>query len=300
MIINGKQIASEILEELKKRPKPEKFFAGVLIGDDPASESFQKLKQKTAAELGIDYRIYRLSPELGNDGLRKEVGRISAQKTCGGVIVQLPLPEQINKHYILNVIPREKDVDVLGERALGAFYAGRNPVLPPAVGTVEKILQTTHYSLPTTNFAVVGLGFLIGKPIATWLMGKAKEIMLLDKFSDLSVIKNADVVILGTGQAGLIKPEMLKDGVGVIDFGYTVAQAPPRTNADETPHQNKFGAGQAQINADKKIIISGDFDTQLPATSYQLLNFYTPTPGGTGPILVAKLFENFYELNEGK
>src|SRR3990167_7853965 len=175
MIINGKQIASEILEELKKRPKPEKFFAGVLIGDDPASESFQKLKQKTAAELGIDYRIYRLSPELGNDGLRKEVGRISAQKTCGGVIVQLPLPEHINKHYILNVIPREKDVDVLGERALGAFYTGRNPVLPPAVGVVEEILSTSHWLLATSKVAVVGLGFLVGKPIATWLMGKCSE-----------------------------------------------------------------------------------------------------------------------------
>src|SRR3989344_4215348 len=276
MIINGKQIASEILEELKKRPKPEKFFAGVLIGDDPASESFQKLKQKTAAELGIDYRIYRLSPELGNDGLRKEVGRISAQKTCGGVIVQLPLPEQINKHYILNVIPREKDVDVLGERALGAFYAGRNPVLPPAVGTVDTVCRASGIKYQDTKIAVVGLGFLIGKPIATWLMGKAKEIMLLDKFSDLSVIKNADVVILGTGQAGLIKPEMLKDGVGVIDFGYT-----------------KDASGK----------LVGDFEsssldsTLNPSGHTPRPGFYTPTPGGTGPILVAKLMENFYKLN---
>ncbi|MDP3948861.1 MAG: bifunctional 5,10-methylenetetrahydrofolate dehydrogenase/5,10-methenyltetrahydrofolate cyclohydrolase [bacterium] len=288
-IINGKKIAQEIVENLKLRPKPEKFFAGILIGNDPASESFQKLKQKTAAELGIDYRIYRLSPELGNDGLRKEVGKIAAHRTCGGVIVQLPLPEQINKHYILNVIPREKDVDVLGERALGAFYAGRNPVSPPAVGTVQVIFENCKLKIENCSVAVVGLGFLIGKPVSTWLMGKAKEIMLLDKFSDLSVIKNADVVILGTGQAGLIKPEMLKDGAGVIDFGYSVAQAPPRIDADPT-----------RTNADNKIIIYGDFDTQLPATSYQLLNFYTPTPGGTGPILVAKLFENFYELNSSK
>src|SRR3990167_11058082 len=243
-IIDGKKIAFEIIDELKKLPKLEKFMAAILVGDNPASANFIRQKEKTAKELGVDFRIYNLLANLNNDQLRDEVRKIAEHKTCGGVIVQLPLPEHINKHYILNVIPREKDVDVLGERALGAFYTGRNPVLPPAVGTVEKILQTTHYSLPTTNFAVVGLGFLIGKPIATWLMGKAKEIILLDKFSDLSVIKNADVVILGTGQAGLIKPEMLKDGVGVIDFGYTVAQAPPRTNADETPHQNKFGAGQ--------------------------------------------------------
>ncbi|MDO8664157.1 MAG: bifunctional 5,10-methylenetetrahydrofolate dehydrogenase/5,10-methenyltetrahydrofolate cyclohydrolase [Candidatus Liptonbacteria bacterium] len=285
IIIDGRKIAQEIIEDLKSRPKPEKFLAGILIGDDPASESFQKLKQKTAVELGVDYRIYRLSPKLGNDGLREEVGKIAAQKTCGGVIVQLPLPEHINKHYVLNVIPREKDVDVLGERAIGAFYAGRNPVLPPAVGVVEKILSATNYSLLTTDFAVIGLGFLIGKPVGVWLMDKAKEIMLLDKFSDLSVIKNADVVVIGVGKAGLIKPEMLKDGAGVIDFGYSIAQI----SADDT-----------RINADKKVIISGDFDTQLPIANYQLLNFYTPTPGGTGPILVAKLFENFYALNGEK
>jgi len=282
MIIDGKQIASEIIEELKKRPKPEKFFAAILVGDNPASVNFIKQKEKTAKELGVDFRLYNLSADLKNDGLRDEVRKIAEQKTCGGVIVQLPLPEHINKHYILNVIPREKDVDVLGERALGAFYAGRNPVLPPAVGTVEKILSVvscpafTEVSagkqLSVVKVAVVGLGFLIGKPIGTWLMNKAKEIMLLDKFSDLSVIKNADIVISGTGQAGLIKPEMMKDNAGVIDFGYSVQNGK----------------------------ISGDFDTTLPATNYQLLNFYTPTPGGTGPILVAKLFENFYVLNEEK
>ena len=156
MIINGKQIASEILEELKKRPKPEKFFAGVLIGDDPASESFQKLKQKTAAELGIDYRIYRLSPELGNDGLRKEVGRISAQKTCGGGIVQLPLPEHINKHYILNVIPREKDVDVLGNGRLALFIRDGILFYRRLSEQWKKFykLPTTHYQLQTLLWLV--------------------------------------------------------------------------------------------------------------------------------------------------
>ena len=295
-IIDGRKIAQEIIDDLKSRPKPEKFFAAILVGDNPASVNFIKQKEKTAKELGVDFRLYNLSADLKNDGLRDEVRKIAEQKTCGGVIVQLPLPEHINKHYILNVIPREKDVDVLGERALGAFYTGRNPVFPPAVGTVEKILSTLNLELSTLSVAVVGLGFLVGKPISVWLMDKVKEVILLDKFSDLSVIKSADVVILGAGQAGLIKPEMLKDGAGVIDFGYSVAQAPPRTDADLTL---RHGSGQALTNAETKKI-SGDFDTNLPAISYQLLNFYTPTPGGTGPILVAKLFENFYTLNEGK
>lgn len=272
IIIDGKQIASEILEKLKKRPKPEKFMAAILVGDNPASVNFIKQKEKTAKELGVDFRLYNLPADLKNDGLRDEVRKIAVQKTCGGVIVQLPLPEHINKHYILNVVPREKDVDVLGERALGAFYAGRNPVLSPAVGTVDKVCQVSGIKYQDAVFAVVGLGFLIGKPIGVWFMDKAKEVILLDKFSDLSVIKSANVVVLGTGKAGLIKPEMLKSGAGVIDFGY--------------------GAENGKI--------SGDFDTSLLSTQNSSLAFYTPTPGGTGPILVAKLFENFYTLNEGK
>ena len=105
--------------------------------------------------------------------------------------------------------------------------------------------------------------------------------MLLDKFSDLSVIKNADVVILGVGKAGLIKPDMLKDGAGVIDFGCSV----------------KSDKRQATSDKEEKMKIYGDFDVESLSMSHVALNFYTSTPGGTGPILVAKLFENFYTFN---
>ncbi|MBI2515081.1 hypothetical protein HYV91_02785 [Candidatus Wolfebacteria bacterium] len=141
--------------------------------------------------------------------------------------------------------------------------------MPPAVGVVEEIIHASGFTLHDSRVAVVGLGFLVGKPISEWLRDKTKELYLLDKGDDFSVLKNADLVITGVGQAGIIKPEMLKDGAGVVDFGYSIDTA-----------------GK----------IHGDFDTQLPVTNYQLLRFYTKTPGGTGPILVAKLFENFYSL----
>ena len=111
---------------------------------------------------------------------------------------------------------------------------------------------------------------MVGKPIATWLMGKCSEIYLLDQGSDFSILKKADLVITGVGKAGLIKPDALKENTGVIDFGYSL---------------------------DENGKIHGDLDTQSPITNYQLLRFYTKTPGGTGPILVAKLMENFYKLN---
>ena len=274
-IIDGKKIAQKIIDELKKQPKPEKIFAAVLVGDNPQSKSFLKQKEKVAKELSIDFRIYEFSVGLNNDDLRKEVGKIALLKRVSGVIVQLPLPEHINRHYILNVIPREKDVDVLGERALGAFYNGRNPVLPPAVETTKEILSVVKRQLSDVKIAIVGTGFLIGKPISVWLMNqKIKELKIFRSGSDLNDLKNYDLIISGVGQAGLIKPEMLKNGAGVIDFGYSF---------------NKEGE------------ISGDFETyKLTNLQTNKLNFYTPTPGGTGSILVAKIFENFYKLTQFK
>src|SRR3989344_7479357 len=140
-IIDGKKIAGDILEKLKTLPKPDKFLAAVLVGDDSSSISFLKQKEETAKELDVDFRLYKFPKDIKNDDLREEVGKIAAHKTCGGVIVQLPLQEHLNKYYILNAVPREKDVDVLGERAVGAFYAGRNLVLPPAVGVVKELIE---------------------------------------------------------------------------------------------------------------------------------------------------------------
>lgn len=273
--IDGKKIAGEILRKLKALPVPQKFLAAVLV--DSASPpragsgaSFLKQKEKTAEELGVDFRLYKLPFDSKNDRLRDEVGKISSHKTCGGVIVQLPLPEGVGAQYVLNAIPREKDVDVLGERALGAFYAGRSIVLPPAVGAALEALKSAGIEdFKDKKIAVVGRGALVGKPIASWFTGKVKEIFVLGRDSDLSVLKEADIVISGVGKAGLVKPDILKPGAGVIDFGYSVVDGK----------------------------IRGDFDAERLATGNAPLAFYTPTPGGTGPILVAKLLENFYKLN---
>ena len=149
--ISGAEIAQKIVNSLESWPKPKKILAAILVGENPASISFLKQKEKIANELDVDFRIYNFPETIKNDKLRQEVGRIASQKPVAGVIVQLPLPKNINPHYVLNAIPREKDVDVLGERALGAFYAGRNPVLPPAVGVVEKILTTYDLRLTIIN-----------------------------------------------------------------------------------------------------------------------------------------------------
>ena len=269
MVIDGKRVAEEIIGKLKARHSAGKFFGAVLVGDDPASVNFLKQKEKVGKELGIDFRLYPLSADISTDELRTEIGRLARPKNCGGFIVQLPLPEGVNKHYALNAIPKEKDVDLLSEAALGAFYSGRSPIVPPSVAVVEEILNMERRDLRGLKVAMVGTGFLIGKPVGYWLQNRVGERAVLDsKVNDLEVrLHDADIVISGAGHLKLFSAKQLKEGATVIDFGFS--------------------------KIDGKI--AGDFD---PEGADGKNISYTKTPGGTGPILVAKLFENFYKLNE--
>jgi methylenetetrahydrofolate dehydrogenase (NADP+) / methenyltetrahydrofolate cyclohydrolase len=269
MVIEGKTIADNIIERLRKAPRPEAFFGAVLVGDDAASLNFLKQKEKVARTLGIEFRLYQLPQDITTDALRAEIGRLAAPKNCGGFIVQLPLPESINRHYVLNAIPKEKDVDCLSESALGAFYTERAKIAPPSVATVEEILKLEHRALRDLKVVMVGAGFLVGKPVGFWLQNRVAELVVLD-----ATVRNvpeklgdADIIVSGAGHAALFGAADLKEGAVVIDFGYG------RNAAEESV---------------------GDFN---PTGAEQKNIHYTKTPGGTGPILVAKLFENFYTLN---
>ncbi len=264
--IDGETIASEILAERKQHPIPKTFLAAFVVGEDEAGRSFLARKKKVADELGVDMRIYELEAE-SNDQVRGDIRKIAQSRRCGGVLLQLPLPDHLNSNYCANVIPPAKDVDVLGERMRGAFSNNRSPILPPAVSVVRTILkQQKIKESDLKTVAVVGQGFLVGRPITTYLLGRVGQVCALDKGSDFSVLADADLVVSGAGVAGLIKPSMLKPGAGVIDFGYSVDN----------------GA------------VSGDFDSSDISDDSQ--GFYTPTPKGTGPILVAHLFLNFITL----
>jgi len=272
-VIDGKIIAEKLLEDLKTKPGNwrEKFFGAMLVGDDPASVNFLKQKAKIAKELGISFRLYKVPEGTSTDDLRAEIHMLSKPKNCGGFIVQLPLPESVNKHYVLNAVPKEKDVDCLSEKGLGAFYTGRGLVAPPAVEVVDEILKY-HFkeeSLRGKKFVLIGAGFLIGKPVGFWLQNRAGEVTILDSsVRDVkSRVGDADVVVCGAGQADLFSGHDLKEGALVIDFGF-----------------NK---------REEKII--GDFN---PEGVEEKNITHTKTPGGTGPVLVAELYENFWKLNK--
>jgi len=250
MEISGIKISQNIINKLKKLPKPKKILAAILVGKNQASESFLRQKEKVAKRLRIGFKIYRFPQKIKSNVLKQEISKIAKTDSVGGIIVQLPLPKHLDRKSILNSIPENLDIERI--------------FTPPAVGVVKEIIKLKKIKLSKSKVAVVGLGFLVGKPVADWLKGECRKLYLLNKGSDFKILKNADLVISGVGKAGLIKTKILKKNAVIIDFGCS------------------FQNGK----------IKGDFD----AFEFKNLS-YTPTPGGTGPILVAKLFENFYLLN---
>lgn len=267
--LNGFLISQSIYDRIKPIVPKDKFLAAILVGDNPASLSFvKKQKQQAAEKTGIDFRVSEFSENIAKNELIAAVKSLVDDKKCGGIIIQLPLPTNLNRQEILDVIPPEKDPDVLSAKAFQNFREGKSLVLPPAAGVVKEIIDYQKLNLNDKKVAVVGLGFLVGRPVTGWLQGKCKELISIDKGDDFSPVKTADIIILGTGVAGLIRESEVRPDALVIDFGY-----------------GKDAAGK----------LKGDFapsSTQNPANA----GFYTPTPGGTGPILVARLLLNFCEL----
>jgi methylenetetrahydrofolate dehydrogenase (NADP+)/methenyltetrahydrofolate cyclohydrolase len=265
MNVDGKKIKDKVLEELKSEVGSRELrLVGILVGDHPGSKKFMELKEKAAKEIGVDFRLYEFPGDISTNKLRDELNNIAKQGVNHGLIVELPLPEQINTQYILNTIPQEKDVDVLSIKAQGAFFVGKSKILPPAVEALKIVLEEHDIDIKGKNIAVFGYGVLIGKPIANWLAAQSASVFVINEFTKNpeEISKEADIVISGVGEAGLIKGDMVKDDVIVIDFGYS-----------------KDGKGDV------------DFDSVSKKAS-----LITPVPGGMGPIVVAAVLKNLLRL----
>ncbi len=283
MTIDGRKIADKILEELKSevatlrqaQGKPP-YLAAVLVGDDAGSRRFLELKKKAAESIGIECRIYEFPEKIANGELRMKLNQIVKATTCGGMIIELPLPAHLNTQAILNTVPEEKDPDVLSQKAQGTFFAGRNKILPPSVEAVKQIFSAIGgpafggeepFSPKGKKAAVFGYGLLVGKPVSHWLTGQGAAVTVINEFTEspAELSKKADIIISGVGKPGLIKSDMIKDGAVVIDFGF---------------------AGTEKG-------IAGDVDFEEVAKKASLI---TPVPGGTGPIVVAAVMKNFVKL----
>jgi len=259
MVINGKEIAENIISQLKTSQRPQKSLAAILVGDNVQSESFLKQKAKIAGQLGVDFRLIRVGGEISELEIIKEIEKLNSDGSVGGIILQLPLPEKFTKENIIPSISPLKDIDALTE-------GGKKMVSPLVVEVAKDVLDHLNCDIKNKTVAVVGRGFLIGAPILEYFGGRCLKIIPMNSKSDINLVREADIVISGTGKAGLIRPELLMDNVIVIDFGYGLVDGKLR----------------------------GDF---LAAGDLKNIS-YTPTPGGTGPILVAEIYKNFYKLNK--
>jgi methylenetetrahydrofolate dehydrogenase (NADP+)/methenyltetrahydrofolate cyclohydrolase len=273
MQIDGRALSRTIIRKLSQKRAPQKQLVGILVGSDKSSLSFLKYKERVAKELGIPFLLKTFPVSMTEKALEKAVRKISDDPKVGGIVVELPLPAKFSRQRILDQVDPRKDPDCLSSRSLGDFYTGESEIHPLAVGTVEEIMKHLKTSLKDKKVVVIGAGLLIGKPIATWLwlQSQVAEIRIFTRNTKglEKKVSEADIVISGAGRAHLFSTKDVKPGAIIIDFGY-----------DEI-----------------KGNVRGDFNPNGNPSRLQQIT-YTPVPGGAGPLLIAKLFENFYRLNE--
>lgn len=271
-ILDGKKLSEEILANLKKEVKNRHLklkLAVVLVGGDPVSRIFINQKRKACEKVGINFELFRFLVEIGSLSLKKEIEKIVCSPGNSGVIIQLPLPKKFNTEEFLNLIPGEKDVDVLSEASLGKFCQGALRILPPTVAGILRLLEYYKISLKGKNIVIVGAGRLVGFPLALQLLKEKATVSVLNEWTRDTIFftKKADILISGVGQANLIKGNMVKKGAVVIDAGSSIESG--------------------------KSVGDVDFKSVSKKASY-----ITPVPGGVGPMTVACLLENLVKINE--
>ncbi|MDP1689796.1 MAG: bifunctional 5,10-methylenetetrahydrofolate dehydrogenase/5,10-methenyltetrahydrofolate cyclohydrolase [bacterium] len=272
MIIDGRTMASEVLAHAKERAallaRPPRVLA-LVANETPATKSYLTIKGKRAADADCVLEVRQFPESVSGEELKSAI----TQSDADAIIVQLPLPSGIDTKEICDAIPVGKDADVLSSAARARFEMKdlRNlssSLLPPVVSAVREIFNKSNVDTKGKKAVVIGTGFLVGAPAATWLAQQGAEVAVLTRKSgDLTAaLRAADIIVSGAGSPHLIKPEMLKQGVVLID------------------------AGTSESNG----TIAGDADP----TCAEKCSIFTPVPGGVGPLAVACLFANAVTLAE--
>lgn len=272
-ILDGKKLSEKILNNIKKEIKTRDLklrLAVVLVGSNYVSKAFINQKQKAAEKIGADFKLYKFEEKIESDELRKGIKRIVEDSANSGVVIQLPLPtKKFNTQDILNLVPKERDVDVLSEESLGKFYQGTLKALPPTVNGILRLLRNYKIKLLGKNIVVVGAGRLVGFPLAIQLLREKATLSVLNEFTKdtPAFTKKADILVSAVGKPNLIKGNMVKKGAVVIDAGSAME-----------------GGG-----------VVGDIDFKSVSKK---ASYITPVPGGVGPMTVACLLENLIDLNK--
>ena len=273
-IINGRKIRDEILETIKKEVGELSFrpvFCDVLVGDDPSSVQYVEMKGRTAEEVGIAFHRANFPVSISTEELVKEIEALNQVPHMCGIIIQLPLPESIDRQAVLDAIDPRLDVDCLGRVASEKFYRNESGIAYPTALACMAVLDSLPFELKDKQFLVLGQGLLVGRPVTAMLKFRniIPEIVTRETENRKEKIKNADVVISGMGQGEHITGEMIKEGAILVD------------------------AGTSESNG----AIVGDVD--LPSVQ-GIAGYVSPVPGGVGPVTVAMLLRNVLTIAKTK
>jgi len=270
-ILDGKKLSKEILERIKKEVKNRHLklrLAVILVGNGEISKIFIHGIEKDSEKVGIAFRLYKFPAEISPLKLKKEVEKIIRNPQNSGVVIQMPLPKKFQPEEFLNLIPEEKDINVLSEKSLGKFYQGTLKILPPTVEGILELFKKYKIKLTGKDIVIIGVGRLVGFPLATQFLKEKATVSVLNEFTKDTPFfsRKADILISGTGKAGLIKGNMIKKRTVIIDAGTAIKG--------------------------KKLVGDVDFKSVSKKAS-----FLTPVPGGVGPMTVACLLKNLVILN---
>jgi methylenetetrahydrofolate dehydrogenase (NADP+)/methenyltetrahydrofolate cyclohydrolase len=260
-LIDGKALAERIRGEIadEVRALGETGLATVLVGDDPASDIYIRLKHKAAGEVGIHAKDIRLASQTTEAELLDQVAQLNADDSIDGLLVQLPLPEHIDEARIIRAIDPVKDVDGLHPLNFGQLVLGRPTHVGATPVGVLRLLEEYDVPLEGARAVVVGRSDIVGKPAALLLLHQNATVTIChSRTKELgSVTREADVLVVAVGRANVIGPDDVKEGATVIDVG-----------------MNRGDDG-----------VVGDVD---PATA-ERAGLITPVPGGVGPMTIAML-----------
>jgi methylenetetrahydrofolate dehydrogenase (NADP+)/methenyltetrahydrofolate cyclohydrolase len=263
------QLAKEIVE-LKSRYGRLPHLVALQVGADDSSAIYIRSQANAAAKLGIEYRLHTLDAKSTQKDIEEYINKLNRDKSVTGVILQLPLPKNINAKELQAQIDVNKDVEAVNPKNLGRVFIGGWKVAPCTALATMKLIESTGLDLAGKEAVIVGRSSIVGKPIAMLLLEKNATVTVCHTGTALAGtlaahVRQAEVLVVAAGSPSLIKGEWIRKGAVVIDVGTTLVN--------------------------NKIIGDVEFDTAAKQAAY-----ITPVPGGLGPLTVAILMRNTVEL----
>jgi methylenetetrahydrofolate dehydrogenase (NADP+) / methenyltetrahydrofolate cyclohydrolase len=264
ILMDGKGLAERIRAEVAEEVKElgEVGLTTILVGDDPASETYIKRKQDAAKEVGILARDYRLAETTSEQELLELVDQLNRDDAVDGILVQLPLPSHVDEQRVIEAVDPAKDVDGFHPINAGRLFLGQQGLVAATPTGIIRLLEEYEVPLEGARAVVVGRSTIVGKPVALLLLSRHATVTIChSRTTDLAAVtREADVLVVAVGHANLISPDMVKEGATVIDVG-----------------MNRTPEG-----------LRGDVDPSVVDRAGLL----TPVPGGVGPMTIASLLRN--------